>query len=873
MSSIQGAETLLEQNGFLPSAHLQADFYAKLSRLENEVLTGRHPLFKLPQAAIERLTAVINHNSTSRASPTARADGQHETKLQSTFIESIPAPVRPETVAKPPFQQPPRAPDPLTVKPIPSAFDPVLLSKSDHLLSAELVLKRQRIERTLRQAVERKKLAPRDKDWALLEGPNTFDLSQVHEAAVALVKPVSGLQPVVQPVVLPAASNGASSSSSPFDNGYYSSQVNSWSPEERECLPHASTTKSNARFGGSKLDIPGHGPGDKPVALVHDIPNSGLERDDFGRDITRRADCINKLPLENLKHADARDLPGNGIPLPSDTDGFRENSYSPPAATARSELPSDDPSIRAGAWIVPPRHAVGPRFVGPKPKPHSRTTRVRESESYSPPPPEVRVVKDHISIPLGPQPVRVSPLTVNHVPEFFENEQRPEVRRPQDGRGTTQIGKRREKRKRNPSKLSAILGRGAQDNLIRPGIPQQNQLKRKRGPELGERSLRSSGNHIVQPAQSPLPHIKAEPISPPPFSGGLRTEPPRRLVLRDDGRADIEILSPRNAGNTTTNMAHEPSTGGSRYYDPSNPSHGDHDQVLIGSPNRLAPLIRRRIGRDGTDLRRIASVQYATRPLSPTEQHAPYFNDEVHYVQGPSRLVERPVFRQPQYIDEPMTQPRIRYVPPDGRSSPFYHQGEIMPIEAPTRRTMPPPAKKRIIIDEHGHEYVAVPAATYARQSMIREVPYAEPSVSYDRNPYRAQSIIIEQPQPVYRWPQVIEIDDDDDEPLLRIAPQTVQQRRSVVRQRAVEAPDHQMRPGAIYQDRLEARAGSLQPVPLRTMANYRQGPASATFAADQGPYRAGERMHSARPTSLEHLSVMPRREEYSAGENEYDEW
>jgi len=873
MSSIQGAETLLEQNGFLPSAHLQADFYAKLSRLENEVLTGRHPLFKLPQAAIERLTAVINHNSTSRASPTARADGQHETKLQSTFIESIPAPVRPETVAKPPFQQPPRAPDPLTVKPIPSAFDPVLLSKSDHLLSAELVLKRQRIERTLRQAVERKKLAPRDKDWALLEGPNTFDLSQVHEAALALVKPVSGLKPVVQAVVQPAASNTGSSSSSPFDNGYYSSQVNSWSPEERECLPHASTTKSYARFGGSKLDVSGHRPGDRPVALVHDIPNRGLERDDFGRDIARRADRGNKLPLENLQHADAKDMAENGIPLPSDTDGFREESYSPPAANGRSELLDDDPSIRTGARIVPPRHGVGARAVGTKPKTHLSTTRVRESESYSPPPPDVRVVKDHISTPLAPQPARVSPLTINRIPEFFENEQRPEVRRPQEGRGTAQIGKRREKRKKNLPKLSAILGRGAQDNLTRPGIPQQNQLKRKRGPELGERSLRSSGNHIVQPAQSPLPRIKAEPISPPPFSGGLRTEPPRRLVLRDNGRADIEILSPRNAGNATANVNHDPSTGGSRYYDPSNSTHGDYDQVLIDSPNRPAPLLRRRIGRDCTDLRRIASVQYATRPLSPIEQHVPYFNDEVQYMQGPSRLVERPVFRQPQYIDEPMTQPRIRYVPQDERSSPYYQQDEIMPIEASARRAMPPPAKKRIIVDEHGHEYVAVPAATYARQSMVREAPYAEPSVSYDRNLYRAQSLILEQPQPVYRWPQVIEIDDDDDEPLLRIAPQTVQQRRSVVRQRAVEALDHQMRPGAIYQDRLDARAGSLQPFPPRTMANYRQVPASATFTTDQGPYRVGDRMHSARPTSFEHLSVMPRREEYSAGENEYDEW
>lgn len=194
-------------------------FYENLLSLRDVILANEHPRLKLSASARQRLQI-------SGPLRTAVTNGTHPSKPQSaeTVVQNGSAHALNGIHAAYTAQQPQVPTHATSQKPFSSSeIDPVLLTKSDDLIRAETHLKRQRIERSLKDEWELRKHAPRDRDFGT-EPASLFSLSEIMNKALEIVKPLSGLRPV-------AVARDPSSDS--FDeNSYYSSQVNDWSSEQ-----------------------------------------------------------------------------------------------------------------------------------------------------------------------------------------------------------------------------------------------------------------------------------------------------------------------------------------------------------------------------------------------------------------------------------------------------------------------------------------------------------------------------------------------------------------------------------------------------------------------------------------------------------------
>ncbi|KAK7180479.1 hypothetical protein DPSP01_009983 [Paraphaeosphaeria sporulosa] len=197
-----------------PEDWREAEFLQKLLHIRDEVFAGKHPRIRLPPRVLEQVaprppqtapTARLTINGT----PNGTSNQQMFPPRPETSLSQIPAPnefVSPVAHTSRPF----------SAKSASSGIDPVLLTKSDHLIRAELQLKRQQLERALKDQVDKRGRA-NDEEREVLDVDDL--LAQAHR----LVKPISGLRPPT------ADSDGES-----FDNSYYSSKADSWSSDEIE---------------------------------------------------------------------------------------------------------------------------------------------------------------------------------------------------------------------------------------------------------------------------------------------------------------------------------------------------------------------------------------------------------------------------------------------------------------------------------------------------------------------------------------------------------------------------------------------------------------------------------------------------------------
>lgn len=199
-----------------------ADFYQQLLQLRDEVLAGKHPRLRLPDHALDKLLPQPHGRPSSTARPPSNAalngaapHAYTHTPHSTSSYNSTPSTsfARPQSSQRPPV-----------LKPSSSGIDPVLLTKSDDLVRAEIQLKRQRIERALKDQVDQKRVQSRDRDGGVDAEP--LDVSDVLTKALAIAQPVSGLR---------SETNSNSPTSDSFDeNSYYSSQANSWSSSDHD---------------------------------------------------------------------------------------------------------------------------------------------------------------------------------------------------------------------------------------------------------------------------------------------------------------------------------------------------------------------------------------------------------------------------------------------------------------------------------------------------------------------------------------------------------------------------------------------------------------------------------------------------------------
>lgn len=719
--------------------------YERILNLREEVFAGKHPRLKVPPKQLNAKEASKNVNH----SPSA----MHSSKLQNGVHNpppSLPLPLPQKatqvqaTHTKPTESKDSRPPVPqstsLTQRPSntmsqptsgsgPAAINPILLTKSEVLVKAELQQKRQRIERALEEQFNKTNVVARMKTFQQDAVPD-FNVTEAWRKAQEIVKPF-------RPVESNAANRTASSSDSFDENTFYSSQMNESTTEEAE---EATKPRSNK---ACKYYMDGHCRFGDDCTFSHDVAVKPNVAADVSQPIN--VDGVNADEQANLQPQDSSHQPqtngqddsksqshlsriaeleeqirmlksqqsGNGPEQITDGNPSQhrkvpeEQPYSPPDV--------GDPSIsqHAGRDDISDRgrgqrkESVEPRISG-NVQPPSREY-VRQHQRSQSPLNEVRVIRNHITSPVAPQPARVSPLAVTKVSQIPQGtETLQDSDRPSQGSGR-EFGTARQ----SPHIFSQPV----------------SSRKRRRDADSYDRT-----RHVLARREvvSPEIHIKAEPVSPP-----LHSTP-------------AEILQPR----------HRQVVSRPIYVESDPPRHGDRQPIVyqpssvdripqaytLDERRPLTPLARRIISRNGhrfdtheeQDLRRVVSARQLRTPRSPPEHYvvpqpsSARAASHVYIPQGGQVLG-----RQAGTSVQPLS---ISHVNRDQSFSP-QPRSNLSPTGLRPVAMAPP---RRIVIDQYGQKYYEAPSMSDRQSSVIPLVRANEFVSRYE--PHLARSTGIRDP-------------------------------------------------------------------------------------------------------------------------------
>lgn len=297
MSTVAAAPLVPNGNSAVPADVLrEAQFLQQLLKIRDDVFASKHPRIHLPTKIIDQvaprppqtaptaratLNGVRNGVSSSQSFPP-----RSETSLQSSsstneFVAPVPASQRP-----------------FSAKSISSGIDPVLLTKSDHLIRAELQLRRQQIERQIKDQFDRK---GRGSDNEEREAHLNVEecLNQAH----LRVPPVSGLQ---------STSHQSDAGESFDENSYYSSKADSWSSEEVDSNNAINADLTGSLTLQSKQPVTGNNQPRAVEPTVIDLDDEAYE------------------PADDIEIYDPAAMP----------DETEEEDYSPPPADIGAHEPS-----------------------------------------------------------------------------------------------------------------------------------------------------------------------------------------------------------------------------------------------------------------------------------------------------------------------------------------------------------------------------------------------------------------------------------------------------------------------------------------------------------------------------------------------------
>lgn len=697
-------------------------FYKNLFRLQEDVFAGKHPRIQLPEDVLAKIRDVSIAQSQKPASTAPQ-------ELPNGKVTNLPTASPPGLATSVSFGVPSaRVPNYQSNRPVTSSskpptsssssFDPILLTKSDELIKAEVNIKRQRIEQALEEQVAASKPQTRGKDFSS-DYETGLNVDEVLSRALEVIKPVSGLP------------DEEGSEKESFDeNDYYSSQAMSWSTERTSEGAEPSTS----------VQFPG---------IVADTA----------------AAAQTAGPAQTF-------IPGISQPLPP-SQSFNEPSVPPavqqPYTEELDELPDEDDEDDYSP--PPPDAATAPAQASQGPAATTPKDRLRPQQAYdsryeynrrSPPAANVPVIRSHIREPFAPQPSRVSPLALGKLPPFDQAHIPPNAQ----AQAAEESGPENAARHDNHSG-NTTNGTSRQRSPAGPRQGVKNAKKRKRQAEQEDKpqGRKASGKRPARERQSsPIPMIKEEPVSPPPFASSsyVDAQPVRRRIVQYPYE-DVEVISPRDMRARPVYYRDEYDRPVYRYPEPTSPTY-----VRMASPSMGSPSVVRRVERDDVDLRRVASLQYARRPISPgpgASQYAAYDRIPME----PQRSVraasyayadrERmgPPIREPIYR-ETSVRPQ-RYLRERSRSPPFVVERASAHPAARTERIVspglssmpPPPIPTRIIEDKYGNRYYATPAPPDAPTGPIRPQSRAmlyereAPMPAYERAVSR-MSVVRERP-------------------------------------------------------------------------------------------------------------------------------
>lgn len=520
-----------------------------------------------------------------------------------------------------------------------SEIDPIFLTKSDDLVRAELQLQRQRLERTLRDQAEQQKHELKHKLAAQDTKPD-FNVSQVLTCALQIARPISMTEP--------SEANGPSDS---FDeNSFYSSRAPDSTPPPEEQQRPSSVVLAQA---------PGTGTGAN-AGTVTQVP-----REPYADEL-QRLEALNKTGSDQEMHdaypvADQHASYSQKQPIP----GRHETAHLPQETQQIDAL--EEPEYSPPAPIAPPLNhsAYQPSVASGVPRPRY-TEQTRFAQETTSPSQNVKVVRNHITSPAAPRPSRVSPLATAKVPsvqqlreERAEHESDRIYSDPDSARGSPN------------GPASHIVSR-----------------KRRRLQERREDSQPLSRRRDADPSET---YIKEEPVSPPPFEDDpaiIRNRPAEEQPVYIDIASPQYTPVPERQERPAPRPIYE-----SRHY---------HEVPVDQGPPRIVSsrMSTRRPIRDDGDLRRVASMQYASRSEYPRE----YLPVDPNSNRAASYSVMDRQPEHPHYYEEVPRSYGPRYVAVDDMPQSVYREPYYE--ELPPQRVIAAP--RRRIVDENGIEYEEV---------------------------------------------------------------------------------------------------------------------------------------------------------------------
>ena len=649
--------------------------YGTIIALRDGVVAGSHPRLKLPavpsaNVAVPKPVAPSAQLASAPSGlPNGHASPNRIPAASSVHLTAVPAPTENGTPTQShksnnvfrPSQHSPK-------------LDPIFLKKSDSLIRAEIELQRQRIERGFEEEMQQKRA--QSKRFSEQEPLPDFDVSDALQQAQELV-------PHLPPGVAPQANKNGSLSVSVEDGDYYSSQVNDASTDESGDRSKLRATKPCRYFFEGSCRK-----GDA-CSFSHDPA--------FKHQLQGLLDASGRAPEgdHNRNGRPQRGRPSNGGRLrPSPTYSNRESGeliedspYSPslqvPVEDTRPEqATAHEPQTRDRFNSRPdPSHDNRGRRPSP-----DRGLRARASPDIR----DGRIVRNHITSPVAPQPSRVSPLAVARLPRV--------QRLRQDGNDD-----------RSPRRSQRIA------NCNNSPASQPSARKRRREAEVDDLTRNVAPRRHLD---SPGPQIKEEPISPPPLND---------ISSYQAGPQDNVIRVPvgyRAASRQTDRVVYQP-------------LYPEHDGLPRADARRITPPPTRRVV-SGSELahepvngaggRRVVSARYPERVASPSvrsirdERPLPQTTfqpmpTERSYAEGRDITATSHVSAQPQHVLYPYprepTSPAIQRI----QCPPMERQGSVM--------SMTPP--KRIVMDQDGNRYYEV-AYAEPRAPPVRGAYYNDPA-------------------------------------------------------------------------------------------------------------------------------------------------
>ncbi|KAL9115257.1 MAG: hypothetical protein Q9227_001051 [Pyrenula ochraceoflavens] len=670
------ASSVVPANGVSPHPPTfdEAAEYEKILRICHQISTGAHPRLKLPSQLARVVPSQLSAQPQPKIPPTV--NGTSRPSLPGLQPNS---PSENDPALKPPTKSKPISSQFMQAKNIPAELDPIFLQKSDHLIQAETKLQRDRLDKQLREQLDQKRTWARH-HTSPEEAKPDFDIDEILAKALDLVKPIP----------IKSSKLDKTPSDSFDEDSLYSSKA----PD------------STPRGGDATERSPVFGPQVPPLDIDDNDADGPVDhRDDALRQADHADSSVN--PYQHSTPQRKRSL--NMVQGPPryaarESDDSDEADYEPPEPAQFAEARRDADT-----------HAQNGPTSGRRYSPGRYSDRYRHGgRRHDSPPSDPRIVRNHITSPIAPQPSRISPLTTAKAPTTSQK------RYPQSDHS--------QRRFIEPESLRTS-----------PEIPPPAVVQSRKRRKLRDDAHRKGQKSKRRAAMSPEPMIKDEPVSPPPF----HDVPPlsmQRTLQNRTGPVYIDVDPPPES-------RYSPAPRTIEYQ----PRQTVHEVESPADRPRLAPYSRtavRQTHRDDQDLRRVASLRSMQTEYVSGQPPSTARTDQTYYPQE-ARLIPResyPERARSVIYDEPVPAPQRSLV---REASPMIHRNQ--PVYAEDSRSMQlmPPPQRRIVVDEAGNRYYETIAQPQEFSSVAPrrrlEVDENE-AISLRNNSMRAASVVVEDP-------------------------------------------------------------------------------------------------------------------------------